>query len=369
MTEAPRRLRAADPASSLPPQPDTRAEADLRVLLAEPQSVSAVPHRVASSRRFGPVLVTGLVAIVVVAITAAVLGVVEPRTDQAAPPASPTSAPSTISPPYQLGGCRPAEVLPFQCGTYRSVYGADAITGNTGGPAKDHLSLSFTTQHGVLLLRAQTDSCFAGVLPVRYDGKALVGAGEPLFGEASGCSGPGTNDKKNWAYAFLTGPLVVSPGGGLAFNTAKSLVTFDYEGSADIGEPQLPRNDATCITAHVEPFSCGDYRSSGGTGTLAFLGSSPYRLGFHHLNGELTAGLMGDCNSIGVSFQPDSSPAGLTIVAIPGGSTAMGCMGDRGTHDEKISDFFDGVLTYRITGDTITFTKGSSSATFTRSRG
>lgn len=354
------RLGASDPAAGLAPQPDERAEADLRLLLAEPQRTPvAVPGP--ERRRLAPILVTGVVAVVVIAVTLAVFGAVRTRADVAAP--SPTSS-AMLEPPYLLEDCVPSEVLPFECGTYRSVYGAASVSGDTGGPAKDPLSISFASAHGVLYLSARSASCFAAVVPVRYDGKRLVRIGQLLVGQAAGCTGAGTNDAKHWANAFLNGPLAIAGGGGgLAFDLDTAMVTFRYQGPAAIGERQLPRNDTTCVTAHVQPFTCTSLRSSGGTGDLAFLRTSRYTLRFQHINGELTASLGGGCNGMSVVLQQDPGPARI-IVAIPGGMTTVACGGLRGAHDAAISAFFRGELTATVSGDTVVFTRGSSSATF-----
>lgn len=358
------RLRAADPAAGLGAQPDERAEADLRLLLAEARPASA-PARRPERRAIGPLLVTAVVAAAVIAVTATALAIVHPRTDVGGTtPASPNT--SSIQPPYIAEDCAPQKVLPFECGTYRSVYGAPSVTGDTGGPAKDPLSMSFTTAQGGLLLTVRSASCFAAVVPVRYDGKRLIRTGTLLVGEASGCTGPGTNDARHWADAFLRGPLEVDASvGGIAFDSSSAMVTFQYEGAAGIGEAQLPRTDRTCVPAHVQPFTCAVSRSTKGTGTLAFLAAAPYTLRFEHSNGELTAVLAGKCNTMSVVVEPEPGPAGL-VVAIPGASTAMGCFGVAGAHDAAVSAFFRGELTLSTTGSGITFTKGGTSATFTR---
>lgn len=354
------RLRSADPAAGLGSQPDERAAADLRLLLAEPHR-TAEPVRRPERRRLAPILVTGVVAVVVIAVTLAVFGAVRPRTNVAAPSPAPSAM---LEPPYLLEDCVPSDVLPFECGTYRSVYGAASVSGDTGGPAKDPLSISFTSAHGVLYLSARSGSCFAAVVPVRYDGKRLVRIGQLLVGQAAGCTGAGTNDAKHWANAFLNGPLAVDAGGGgLAFDVGTAMVTFEYQGSAAIGERQLPRTDTTCVTAHVRPFTCAGRRSIGGTGTLAFLRASPYSLRFQHINGELTASLGGGCNGMSVVLQQEPGPAGI-IVAIPSGTTTAACGGPSGAHDAAISAFFRGELTATVSGDTVVFTRGSSSATF-----
>uniref|UniRef100_UPI0035CA1AF8 hypothetical protein n=1 Tax=uncultured Amnibacterium sp. TaxID=1631851 RepID=UPI0035CA1AF8 len=293
-------------------------------------------------------------------VTLAVFGAVRPRTNVAAP----TPAPSAmLEPPYIPDDCSPAAVAPFECGTYRSVYGAPAVTGDTGGPAKDPLSISFSTIHGVLYLTARSESCFAAGVPVRYDGNRLTLAGRLLVGQAAGCTGAGTNDAKHWANAFLRGPMRIdASGGGLAFDTDTAMVTFRYQGAAGIGEQQLPRNDATCVAAHVQPFSCATYRSTGGTGTLSFLAAHPYTLRFQHINGELTAELGGDCNSLSVILQPDTH----TVFAIPAGSTLVGCVKERGDRDNAIAAFFRGDMTVSTTADTIVFSLNGSSATFSR---
>lgn len=313
------RLRAADPGAALGPQPDERAEADLRVLLAEPQPAGAsAPHR--ERRRLAPVLVTAVVALAVIALTAAVLGFVHPRTDVGGT-STPTLGPSD---------CHPAEVLPFECGTYESTYGGKAITGDLGGPAKDRLRISFTPKDGALLLTASTIDCFAETVMVRYDGTRLIRIGTPEYSE-NDCNGPGA-DKKSWAYAFLNGPLEL--GGDVSvdgpdFGSGASSVFFEYLGAAPIGAQQSPRNDDGCVAAHVQPFSCSDAVSAAGSGTVEFLGSNRYKLFFRHGNGQLTAVLDGACNTLSFVFEPD----GNTLVAIPAGSTLVGCFGDRAQHD------------------------------------
>ena len=349
MTEPIDRLRRADPAAGLGAQPDERAEADLALLLAEPRPAPARAGRPAP-RRIAPILVTAVVAIAVVALTAAVLAFAHPRTD----------AGGTGTPTLGTASCHPAAVLPFQCGTYRSTYGGAAITGDSGGPAKDRLSISFTAQEGGLLLSARTGGCFAEQVLVRYDGTRLVRIGPPVYGQ-NGCFGKGA-DTGTWAYAFLRGPLQLTGTDGPYFGSGRSSVFFEYEGAAPIGAAQLPRNDTGCVTAHVQPFPCGNLRSTAGTGALAFLGSSPYTLGFRHLNAQLTAGLSGGCNELSFALEPD----GDSIVVAGSSATDMLCLGPRGAHDTALSRFFGGVLTARISGTTITFAKGSSSATFQR---
>jgi heat shock protein HslJ len=104
----------------------------------------------------------------------------------------------------------------------------------------------------------------------------------------------------------------------------------------------------------------GRYRATNGTGTLAFLKEHSYRLGFEHINGELTATLDGTCNA----FSPILEIDGKRVVAIPGASTAVGCLGPDGGWDNALSRFFDGVLTYRISGDTLTFSSRMATAVF-----
>lgn len=185
--------------------------------------------------------------------------------------------------------------------------------------------------------------------------------GRATYGE-DGCRGPGANTG-DWAYRFLNGPLELSPGGGdLAFNLGKAMVTFEYLGVTPLGQIPLPRNDARCVAAHVGPFSCGQYRSVSGTGTLTFLTHHSYRLQFDHLNGELTSSLYGDCNSVSASLQPD----GNTVYAIAGASSAMGCSHDREARDQAMGKFFSGTLKYRTNGTTLTFTTPTATAIFVR---
>jgi hypothetical protein len=363
MTDPLEHLRRADPAAGI--ATDDRAEADLRLLLAETRT-DVVPLRPVMERRSAvPVLVTAIVAVLVVALSATLLLAVHSRTDAAAP--TPTPSATVIEPPYLADDCEPQRVLPFECGTYRSVYGAPSVTGDTGGPAEDPVSISFTSTQGVLLLTAVSRSCFAAVVPVRYDGRRLVRVGELLVGQSSTCTeGPGLRDAAHWADAFLRGSLRLDgTGGGLVFDVSTAMVTFEYQGVAGIGEPQLPRNDTRCVAAHVAPFACGTFRATSGTGSLAFLRSDPYRLVFTHVNGELTASFTGGCNAMSVVLEPEHGPAGL-VVAIPGATTSMGCPGVEGTHDRAVSDFFDGEVTAAVSRTTVTFTKGSSSATFAR---
>ena len=366
------RLRAADPAAALPQRPDERAEADLRALLAEPMPVPMpvpVPEPdeawsppVREPRRLAPVLVTVAAAVAVVLGTAAVLAGAGQRQDAAAPaPTSSASSAPGLRPPYIPDDCHPAAVAPFQCGTYRSEYGAPSITGSTGGPAEDPLTISFSTVRTALLLTARSDDgCFAASIPVVHDGTRLVRAGEALFGVSERC--PGGMRTGTWGERFLRGPLAIDGGGdGLAFDVSTAMVTFEYQGAAAMGEPQLPRNDARCIPAHVTPFGCARFRSTSGTGALAFLGEHPFRLSFQHVNGQLTGSLAGGCNGTAVVFQPDDH----VIFAAPGGSTLMACSADRSARDRAVSDFFRGELTVAITDRTIVFTSGASSATFT----
>ena len=365
MTDGLDRLRGADPAGRLPQQPDARAEDDLQLLLAEPVPAPR-PARVAApdrSRR-APLPITAVVAAAVVLVTAGVLVAVHPDHDVAAPVSQSASSVPTVGPPYVLDGCRPSHALPFQCGTYRSVFGGSAVTGAAGGPAEDALSISFIPQQGVLLMEAVGDRCFGAGIPVRFNGTRLVRAGEALFGETSGCgSSASPTGDRGWATAFLQGPLRVDvAGSGLVFGSGTSTVAFEYQGTAAIGERQLPRNDRTCVPAHVEPFRCGTFRSSSGTGSLAFLGTDRYRLSFQHVNGELTVSLVGRCNATSASIQFDGPEA----VVIPRGVTTMGCPGDRQRHDDEIARFFDGIVGYRAGADSVTFRSGDTAATFMR---
>ena len=354
MTDPIARLRAADPAAG-DRRPDERAERDLRLLLTEAPSTGPVTPAPPSHRRTAPLLVTAVVAAAVIALTVAVLGIPHPQTDVGG------TAPVSIAPTLGTGACHPAELLPFQCGTYRSTYGGKAITGDTGGPAKDPLSISFTRVGGLLTLSARTSSCLAMSVPVRYDGKRLVrlAAVTPEVGVI--CHGVDFGTLRgNWAYKFLNGPLDVDGADGPYFGKGDSSVFFSYQGAAPIGEQQLPRNETTCVPAHVAPFSCSPYFSSGGSGSVAFLGTNLFRLSFLHINGQLTAVLGGRCNSLSVVLQPD----GNTLVASGGGTTTMLCTGAPGLQDAAVMRFFSGVLTYRIDGSRLTFASGSSSAVF-----
>jgi hypothetical protein len=250
-------------------------------------------------------------------------------------------------------------VLPFECGTYRSVWGAATVNGDAGGPATDPLMLSISRAGSGLVLRAVGAHCFAATVAFRLEGKRIVRTAPATYGQG-GCLGPGPNTK-DWAYAFLRGPLELDGGtGGIAFTMRHAMVTFDYEGVTPLGSRRIARNDRSCVPAHVRPFSCGTYGAVRGTGTLAFLAAHPYRLSFQHMNGELTAELMGQCNALAASVEPDGGA--LTVAGIA--STLEGCTGPPGARDDAFVRFLTGTLRFQVDGDRVTFTKGASSAVF-----
>jgi hypothetical protein len=256
--------------------------------------------------------------------------------------------------------CRPVLVLPFECGTYRSVFGVKSVTGSTGGPATDRLTLSFLPVKGRLMLEAVGDDCFNAELPVSVRGARLIRTGEIRYGGGA-CHGPGANTH-DWAYAFLNGPLQfdASGGGGLVFDSRTAMVTFEYDGVTPLGQKPIPRNEFTCVAAHIAPFSCGRYTSTSGTGALAFLRHHQYRLGFEHINGELTVTMKGTCNALSSILEVD----GASAVALPGASSSMACAGPDGGWDDTLARFFDGVLTYRIDGSELTFSSRTATAVF-----
>jgi hypothetical protein len=273
---------------------------------------------------------------------------------------APTAAPRPPSAAAAIGAtCHPAEILPFECGTYRSVWGAKSITGDAGGPAKDPLTLSVSHGGSGLVLHAVSAHCLTATVPFRHETTRLVPTGPATYGQG-GCFGSGPNTR-DWAYAFLRGPLVLDAGaGGLAFNERHAMVTFEYEGVTAPGSRPIVRTDRGCVPAHVVPFSCGTYRSVRGTGELAFLAAHPYRLSFEHINGELTAELMGQCNALSAPVEPD----GGELVVVSVGSTLEACMGPPGARDTAFVNVLTGTVRFHVDGSEVTFTKGASSAVF-----
>ncbi|MDH2442639.1 META domain-containing protein [Amnibacterium sp. CER49] len=279
--------------------------------------------------------------------------------------AAPMTAPASTATPTPASAtgptCHPAEILPFECGTYRSVWGAKPVVGDAGGPAKDPLTFSVDAARSGLVVHAVGAHCFTATQPVRLEGKRLVPIGRGTYGRG-GCAGEGANTK-DWAYAFLRGPHRIDAStGGLAFDLGAAMVTFDHEGVAPLGSTPVARNDRACVPAHVRPFSCGTYRSVSGSGTLTFLAAHPYRLSFEHINGGLTAELMGRCNALGAAVEPD----GDELVVVGVGSTLMGCTGAPGAEDAAFFRILTGALRFQVSGSRLTVTKGASSAVFRR---
>lgn len=163
------RLRSADPACSLPPLPDARAERDLHTLQSEQltEAPQRAPERAAGTgpeRAWTAAVVTIVLVVGIVAVSAWAIGLGRP-----VEPAGVSSPPPPVATPAAGLACHPADVAPFECGTYRSNYGAKTITGDAGGPAKDALTISFSGSGGTLVLRAVSPHCFDATIPVKTE--------------------------------------------------------------------------------------------------------------------------------------------------------------------------------------------------------
>ncbi len=319
--------------------------------------------------RFGGravVLVAALVVVVLGAVVVLFSAAAEPATTAPAARAAASDANLhiVVDPPP---ACRPTAVFPLQCGTYRSTFGGEAVRGVGGGPRQQPLQISFTVRADGLVLLAGS-GCWTAEVPMRFVAdpdrrrrfpeRIAERAGAPRFD--TGRCGSRSTGEAGWARSFLRSSLRTET--AESFGSGRTAVFFEYQGSAPIGQPQIARNDRRCVPAHVAPFRCGEYRSTGGTGSVAFLAARPFRLSFHHLNGRLTAGLLGRCNALSAELQPD----GEAVVATGGASTMMGCPGVRAADDGAVSDFFHGVLRMRQHDGVVTFSSPRGTATFAR---